>query len=127
MLQRKCRPHRKRGRATKSKSGGCRGGGNAQALIVSRFLGITSCGSYTGALFRSRSRSPRPMPAIQFLVEKRESGWTVAEMLRKRFLLTWTQAKRIVERGHVRVAGQLTKAPEQRIKAGNRVWIAAGA
>ena len=67
------------------------------------------------------------MPAIQFLVEKRESGWTVAEMLRKRFMLTWTQAKRIVERGHVRVAGQLTRAPEQRIKAGNRVWIATGA
>ena len=67
------------------------------------------------------------MPAIQFLVEKRESGWTVAEMLRKRFTLTWTQAKRIVENGHVRVAGQLTRAPEQRIKAGNRVWIAAGA
>ncbi len=67
------------------------------------------------------------MPAIQFLVEKRESGWTVAEMLRKRFTLTWTQAKRIVERGHVRVAGQLTRAPEQRIKAGNRVWIATGA
>ena len=67
------------------------------------------------------------MPAIQFLVEKRESGWTVAEMLRKRFTLTWTRAKRIVERGHVRVAGQLTRAPEQRIKAGNRVWIATGA
>ena len=67
------------------------------------------------------------MPAIQFLVEKRESGWTVAEMLRKRFTLTWTQAKRIVEHGPVRVAGQLTRAPEQRIKAGNRVWIAAGA
>jgi len=67
------------------------------------------------------------MPAIQFLVEKRESGWTVAEMLRKRFTLTWTQAKRIVEHGHVRVAGQLTRAPEQRIKAGNRVWIATGA
>ena len=67
------------------------------------------------------------MPAIQFLVEKRESGWTVAEMLRKRFALTWTQAKRIVEHGHVRVAGQFTRAPEQRIKAGNRVWIATGA
>ena len=67
------------------------------------------------------------MPAIQFLVEKRESGWTVAEMLRKRFALSWTRAKRIVENGHVRVAGQLTRAPEQRIKAGNRVWIAAGA
>lgn len=67
------------------------------------------------------------MPAIQFLVEKRESGWTVAEMLRNRFTLTWTQAKRIVENGHVRVAGQLTRAPEQRIKTGNRVWIASGA
>ncbi|MCU0703525.1 MAG: RluA family pseudouridine synthase [Fimbriiglobus sp.] len=67
------------------------------------------------------------MPPIQFLVERRESGKTVADVLRRRFQLTWSQAKRLVERGHVRVAGQLTRAPEQRVKTGNRMWVAAGA
>lgn len=74
--------------------------------------------------------SQRPateMPPIQFLVERRESGKTVADVLRRRFQLTWSQAKRLVERGHVRVAGQLTRAPEQRVKTGNRMWISAGA
>ncbi len=66
------------------------------------------------------------MPPIQFLVERFESGQTVAELLRKRYKLTWTRAKRIVEGGHIRVAGQTTRAPEQRVKSGNRFWIAAG-
>lgn len=48
-------------------------------------------------------------------------------MLRKRYQLTWSQAKKVVERGQIRVAGQLTRAPEQRVKSGNRFWIAAGA
>lgn len=67
------------------------------------------------------------MPPIQFLVERRESGKTVADVLRRRFQLTWSHAKRLVEKGHVRVAGQLTRAPEQRVKTGNRMWISAGA
>jgi 23S rRNA pseudouridine1911/1915/1917 synthase len=67
------------------------------------------------------------MPPIQFLVERRESGKTVADVLRRRFQLSWSQAKRLVENGHVRVAGQLTRAPEQRVKTGNRMWISAGA
>jgi 23S rRNA pseudouridine1911/1915/1917 synthase len=67
------------------------------------------------------------MPPIQFLVERRENGKTVADVLRRRFQLTWSQAKRLVENGHVRVAGQLTRAPEQRVKTGNRMWISAGA
>jgi 23S rRNA pseudouridine1911/1915/1917 synthase len=66
------------------------------------------------------------MPPIQFLVERFESGQTVAELLRKRYKLTWTRAKRLVEGGHIRVAGQTTRAPEQRVKSGNRFWIAAG-
>ncbi len=66
------------------------------------------------------------MPPIQFLVEKREAGQTISAVLRRRFRLTWSQVHRIVARGHVRVAGQTTKAIEQRVKSGNRVWIAAG-
>jgi 23S rRNA pseudouridine1911/1915/1917 synthase len=67
------------------------------------------------------------MPAIEFLVEYRERNETVAELLHKRFRITWSQAKRVVEKGHVRIAGQTTRAPEQRVKKGNRVWIAPGA
>ena len=67
------------------------------------------------------------MPPIQFLIDRRDSGKTVAEVLRVKFRLTWSQAKRVVERGQVRLAGQLTRAPEQRVKAGNRFWVAAGA
>jgi 23S rRNA pseudouridine1911/1915/1917 synthase len=67
------------------------------------------------------------MPPIQFLIERRESGQTVAEVLRKRYQLSWAKAKKVVERGQIRVAGQLTRAPEQRVKSGNRFWIAAGA
>ncbi len=67
------------------------------------------------------------MPPIQFLIDRRDSGKTVAEVLRVKFQLSWSKAKRVVERGLVRVAGQLTRAPEQRVKAGNRFWVAAGA
>ena len=66
------------------------------------------------------------MPPIQFLVEKRESGLTIASLLRKRFRISWSQAKRVIEGGHVRVAGQPTRTAEQRVKAANRVWIAPG-
>lgn len=66
------------------------------------------------------------MPPIQFLIDRRESGRTIAAVLRQRYKLTWAHAKRLVENGHVRVAGQLTRAPEQRVKTNNRVWIAGG-
>ena len=64
------------------------------------------------------------MPPIQFLAERSDNGKTVAGVLRRRFQLTWSHAKRLVENGHVRVAGQLTRAPEQRVRTGNRMWIA---
>jgi 23S rRNA pseudouridine1911/1915/1917 synthase len=67
------------------------------------------------------------MPPIQFLIDRRESGQTVAEVLRKRYQLSWAKAKKVVERGNIRVAGQLTRTPEQRVKSGNRFWIAPGA
>jgi len=66
------------------------------------------------------------MPPIQFLIDRRETGRTIAAVLRQRYKLTWARAKRLVENGHIRVAGQLTRAPEQRVKTGNRVWIAHG-
>jgi 23S rRNA pseudouridine1911/1915/1917 synthase len=66
------------------------------------------------------------MPPIEFLVERREAGRTIAALLRQRFGLTWSQAQRLVERGHVRVAGFAVADPGHRVKARNRVWIREG-
>jgi len=66
------------------------------------------------------------MPPIEFLAEPGEAGKTIAAVLRGRFQLSWTQAKRLVERGHVRVAGFACKDVSLRVKKGNRVWIREG-
>jgi 23S rRNA pseudouridine1911/1915/1917 synthase len=66
------------------------------------------------------------MPPVEFLAEYREGGQTIAAVLRKRFNLPWAQAKRLVERGHVRVAGFACTDPGHRVRARNRVWIREG-
>jgi 23S rRNA pseudouridine1911/1915/1917 synthase len=66
------------------------------------------------------------MPPVEFLVDRREAGRTIAALLRERFHLTWSQAKRLVERGHVRVAGFAVSDPGHRVRARNRIWIREG-
>lgn len=66
------------------------------------------------------------MPPIQFLADRFDAGKTVSDMLRRRFQLTWNQAKRLIERGHVRVAGMGCTDPSQRVRLKNRVWIRDG-
>jgi 23S rRNA pseudouridine1911/1915/1917 synthase len=66
------------------------------------------------------------MPHIEFLADRREAGKTVSAVLRTRFGLTWSQAHRLVENGHVRVAGFACSDPALRIKNGNRVWLREG-
>jgi 23S rRNA pseudouridine1911/1915/1917 synthase len=66
------------------------------------------------------------MAAIQFLAEQGDAGKTVAEMLRRRFQLTWKQAKSLVDGGHIRIAGMGCTDAAQRIRRGNRVWIREG-
>ncbi len=66
------------------------------------------------------------MPPLEFLADRSDAGKTVAEMLRKRFHLTWARAKRLVEGGHVRIAGMYCADPAQRIRHKNRVWIRDG-
>ncbi len=66
------------------------------------------------------------MPPIEFLVDRREAGQTVAAVLRKRFNLPWSQVKRLIERGHVRVAGFACTDPGHRVRARNRVWVREG-
>lgn len=66
------------------------------------------------------------MPPIEFLVDRRDGGQTIASVLRKRFNLTWSRVKRIIEGGHVRVAGFACNDPGHRVRAKNRVWVREG-
>jgi len=67
------------------------------------------------------------VPPIHFAVDRREAGKTLAAVLKLRYGLSWAQAKRLVERGHVRVSGQVESDVARRLKLGKRVEIAAGA
>jgi 23S rRNA pseudouridine1911/1915/1917 synthase len=66
------------------------------------------------------------VPPIHFAVDRREAGKTLAAVLKLRYGLSWAQAKRLVERGHVRVSGQVESDVARRLKLGKRVEIAAG-
>lgn len=66
------------------------------------------------------------MPPIQFVVDRREAGGTLAAALKTRYGLSWAQAKRLVERGHVKVSGQVESDVARRLKLGKRVELAAG-
>ncbi|MBY0457232.1 MAG: RluA family pseudouridine synthase [Gemmataceae bacterium] len=67
------------------------------------------------------------MPPIQFVADRRDAGQTLAAALKVRFGLPWAQAKRLVEKGHVKVSGQVETDVARRLKLGKRVEIAAGA
>jgi 23S rRNA pseudouridine1911/1915/1917 synthase len=66
------------------------------------------------------------MPPIQFVVDRREAGKTLAAVLKQRYGLSWAQAKRLVERRHVKVSGQVETDVARRLKLGKRVELAAG-
>lgn len=66
------------------------------------------------------------MPPISFVVDRRESGKTLAAVLKQRFGLTWSQAKRLVEQGHVRIGPHVETDVARRLKPGKRVLLAAG-
>ncbi len=66
------------------------------------------------------------MPPIQFVVDRRDAGKTLAAVLKIRFGIPWAQAKRLVENKHVRVSGQVETDVARRLKLGKRVELAAG-
>ena len=66
------------------------------------------------------------MPPIQFVVDRRDAGKTLAAVLKMRFGIPWAQAKRLVENKHVRVSGQVETDVARRLKLGKRVELAAG-
>jgi 23S rRNA pseudouridine1911/1915/1917 synthase len=67
------------------------------------------------------------VPPIQFVVDRRAAGQTLAAALKARFGLSWARAKRLVEGGHVKVSGQVERDGARRLKLGKRVEVAAGA
>jgi 23S rRNA pseudouridine1911/1915/1917 synthase len=66
------------------------------------------------------------MPPVSFVVDRREAGQTLAAILKQRFGLTWSQAKRLVERRHVRVGQQIETDVARRLKGGKIVQLDAG-
>lgn len=66
------------------------------------------------------------MPPIQFVVDRRDAGQTLAAVLKARFGIPWAQAKRIVAGGHVKMSGQVETDVARRVKLGKRVELAAG-
>jgi 23S rRNA pseudouridine1911/1915/1917 synthase len=66
------------------------------------------------------------VPPIQFVVDRRAAGQTLAAVLKVRFGLSWARAKRLVEGGHVKVSGQVETDGARRLKLGKRVELAPG-
>lgn len=66
------------------------------------------------------------MPPIVFVVDRREAGKTLAAVLRTRYGLSWSKAKRLVEGRHVKVSGQVENDIARRLKLGKKVELAAG-
>lgn len=66
------------------------------------------------------------MPPVSFVVDRREAGQTLAAVLKRRFGLSWSQAKRLVERRHVRIGQQIETDVARRLKPGKTVQLDAG-
>jgi 23S rRNA pseudouridine1911/1915/1917 synthase len=61
--------------------------------------------------------------AKAFVVDKSEAGQTLAAVLRKRLGLSWSQARRLVEVGEVRVGTTAAADAAARLRAGQRVQV----
>lgn len=66
------------------------------------------------------------MPPLIFVVDRREAGQTVAAVLKRRFGLSWSQAKRLIQKGHVKMCGQYVGNVAQRVKPGKQIELTAG-
>ncbi|MBN9523831.1 RluA family pseudouridine synthase [bacterium] len=66
------------------------------------------------------------MPPIVFVVDRRENGKTLASVLKTRYALSWAQAKRLIEKRHVRVGQQVETDAARRLKVGKQVQLDSG-
>lgn len=67
-----------------------------------------------------------PLPPIVVTADRKDNGQTLAAVLKVRLGLSWSQAKRAIDRRHVRVGGQIVADAAFRVKAGKRITIAGG-
>ena len=66
------------------------------------------------------------MPPIVFVVDRRENGKTLAAVLKGRYGLSWAQAKRLIEKRHVRVGQQVETDVARRLKVGKQIQLDSG-
>jgi 23S rRNA pseudouridine1911/1915/1917 synthase len=66
------------------------------------------------------------MPPVVITSDRRDNGQTLAAVLKARLGLSWSQAKRVIDRRHVRVGGQIVADAAFRVKAGKRITVAEG-
>lgn len=67
-----------------------------------------------------------PVPPIVVNADRRDNGQTLAAVLKAHLGLSWTQAKRVIDRRHVRVGGQIVADAAYRVKTGKRITVAGG-
>jgi 23S rRNA pseudouridine1911/1915/1917 synthase len=67
------------------------------------------------------------MAAESFTISRGESARTVADVLRRRLQLSWSQARRLIESRRVRLAGQVCADPARRVKVGQRLEVSSDA
>ncbi len=65
-------------------------------------------------------------PPLVVLADRQDHGQTLAAVLKSRLGLSWSQAKRVIDRRHVRVAGQIVADAAYRVKNGKRITVAGG-
>jgi hypothetical protein len=65
------------------------------------------------------------MSAQTFVVGRTDADTTVAAFIRARLDLPWSRAKKMVESGQIKVAGQKIVDPAHRLKIGKRVEVVA--
>jgi len=63
------------------------------------------------------------MTAQLFVITRAESGRTVADLLRRRLRLSWSQARHLVQGSRVRLAGSPCANPASRVKPGQRLEV----
>src|SRR5262245_11445247 len=63
------------------------------------------------------------MSTQTFTVARAESGQTIAAVLRSRLHLSWSQARRLVEQGRVRLGGAPCPDPARRVTPGQRLEV----
>lgn len=67
-----------------------------------------------------------PLPPIVVTADRKDNGQTLAAVLKLRLGLSWSQAKRAIDRRHVRVGGQIVADAAFRVKVGKRITVAGG-